>query len=105
MTLKIDILYTEDCTEWQTAEQLLQQALNELGLEAEISYWMVESDRQAIEWDFAGSPTIFANGADLFPSSKNLTQGLTLRSYITEEGILGHPSYQMIVEALQAFTG
>ena len=103
MTLKIDILYTEDCTEWQTADQLVQQALNELGIEAEISYWMVESDRQAIEWGFAGSPTIFVNGADLFPSSRNSSQGLTLRSYITNEGIMGHPTYQMIIDALRAF--
>ncbi len=105
MTLKIDILYTEDCTEWQIADQLVQQALNELGLEAEINYWLVESDRQALDWAFAGSPTIFVNGADMFPSFKNASQGLTLRTYITDEGIMGHPTYQMVLDALSAFAG
>ncbi len=101
MTLQIDILYTKDCTDWETADRFLRQALDGLGLEAEFSYWPVETDRQAIEWDFIGSPTIRVNGYDLFPA-QGAAAGLKLRSYATEEGMLGHPTYAMIYAALEA---
>ena len=103
MALQIDILYTEDCTDWEIAAQLLQQALDDLGLEAEIQYWLITSDREATEVDFIGSPTIRVNGYDLFPAHSDIPAGLRLRSYITEEGVLGHPTYAMLYEALHAF--
>jgi len=104
MALQIDILYTKDCTGWQPADQLLRQALAELGLEAEINYWLVESDRQAFEYQFIGSPTIRVNGQDLFPDEK-AKPALRLRPYFSSEGMLDYPTYDMIVEALRRFVG
>lgn len=101
MTLHIDILYSEDCTGWEAADQLRRQALADLGLEAEIAYWPITSDAQAIETYFVGSPTIRVNGYDLFPV-EGATTGLKLRSYFSEEGLLEYPTYNMLVEALQA---
>ena len=101
MSLNIEILYSKDCTDWETAAQLMEQALAELGLESDITYWLVENDRQAIEWHFIGSPSVHINNADLFPS--DTPDGLRLRSYFTEEGLLGHPTYNMFLEALQAY--
>jgi hypothetical protein len=102
MSLQIDILYTSDCTDWELSRDLLLQALEDLGLQAEISYWLIENDRQALQTYFVGSPTIRVNGADLFPV-EGATAGLRLRSYWTESGIQGHPTYDMIHEALLAF--
>lgn len=102
MALQIDVVYTEDCTDWQTADQILRQVVADLGLQAEFNYWTVENDRQAIEWNFIGSPTIYVNGKDLFPTT-GVTAGLKLRSYITEEGLLGHPTYNMLYEALSPY--
>lgn len=104
MTLQIDILYIEDCTDWQNADQILKQVVADLGLQAEFKYWLVENDRQAIEWNFIGSPTIFVNGQDLFPTT-GVTAGLKLRSYFTEEGLLGYPTYDMLHAALQPLVG
>jgi hypothetical protein len=104
MALQIDILYMSDCTDWEDAAQLVQQALTDLGLEAEFQYWLIENDRQAIQTYFTGSPTIRVNGYDLFPV-EGATAGLRLRSYWTEEGLLGHPTYNMIREALGQYTG
>ena len=87
MTLQIDMLYTEDCSGWEIADDLLRQALDELGHEAEFAYWLISSDQQAIEAYFIGSPTIRVDGYDLFPL-EGATAGLKLRSYITEEGPL-----------------
>jgi len=100
MDLQVDILFTKDCTDWETADELVQQALQDLGLEADFNYWLVESDRKAIEYNFIGSPTIRVDGEDLFPV-RGSPAGLRLRSYFSAEGMLGHPTYDMLVAALQ----
>ncbi len=102
MALQVDILYTADCTDWQLAVELVQRALAELNLESEIQYYLIENDRQALQTFFIGSPTVRVNGYDLFPV-KGATAGLRLRSYLTDEGLLGHPTYAMILEALKPY--
>jgi hypothetical protein len=104
MALQIDILYMSDCTDWEIAAQLVQQVLTDLGLEGEFQYWLIENDRQAIQTYFTGSPTIRVDGYDLFPV-EGATAGLRLRSYWTEEGLLGHPTYNMLREALSQYAG
>jgi hypothetical protein len=103
MELQIDILFTKDCTDWETADELLQRALQDLGLKANIDYWLIESDRKAFEYKFIGSPTIRVDGEDLFPMKGSA--GLRLRPYFTSEGMLGHPTYEMIVAALKERLG
>lgn len=102
MALEIDIFYTKDCHNWQTAESLLQQALVDLGLEASFNHWLVKADHQAIEWNVPGSPTFRVNGYDLFPT-RQVPAGAQLRSYVTEEGVLDYPTYTMFYQALQAY--
>ncbi|MBN1430102.1 MAG: hypothetical protein JXB07_17155 [Anaerolineae bacterium] len=102
MALQIDILYTADCTDWETAVEIVQQVLVDLNLEAEFQYWLIENDRQAIEAYFTGSPTIRVNGEELFPVPGAIA-GLRLRSYWTEEGMLGYPTYNMVYEALSQY--
>ena len=104
MTLQIQILYIAGCTDWQETIELVQAATVELGLNAEITTIQVENDRQALQSFFVGSPTVLVNGADLFPV-EGATAGLRLRSYWTEEGLLGHPTYAMMLDRLSAFVG
>ena len=104
MALEIDILYTADCTDWEITGQLVQQVVEELALGAEIRYWLIENDRQALQAYFIGSPTVRVEGNDLFPV-RGATAGLRLRSYLTDEGIMGHPTLQMLREALGAYSG
>lgn len=104
MALEIDILYTADCTDWEITGQLIAQAVDELALEAEIRYWLIENDRQALQAYFIGSPTVRVDGNDLFPV-EGATAGLRLRSYLTDEGIMGHPTIQMIRDALGMYSG
>ncbi|NDJ52691.1 MAG: thioredoxin family protein [Chloroflexi bacterium] len=103
MSLAIDFMYMEDDQDWHIADDLLRQALADLGLEATIDYWLVETDRQAFDWFFYGSPTIRVNGDELFPPFADSVAGQHLRSYFTEEGVLGYPTYKMLVEALQVY--
>ena len=104
MAIEIDILYTSDCTDWEITGQLVQQVVEELALGAEIRYWLIENDRQALQAYFIGSPTVRVEGNDLFPV-RGATAGLRLRSYLTDEGIMGHPTLQMLREALGAYSG
>ena len=100
MTMQIDILYMEECTDWQIAAELVQQVLDDLGVSATIDYWLIGSDREATEAYFMGSPTIRVNGQDLFPVHSDVPAGMRLRSYFTEEGLLGHPTYAMLYDTL-----
>jgi hypothetical protein len=104
MPLEIDILYTNDCTDWEITGELIQQVSQELNLDVELRYWLIENDRQALQAYFIGSPTVRVDGSDLFPV-EGATAGLRLRSYLTDEGIMGHPTYQMLVSALSAYQG
>ena len=104
MTLQIQILYIADCTDWQETIDLVHQAIAELHLTADISIFQIENDRQALQSYFVGSPTVIVNGADLFPV-EGATAGLRLRSYWTEEGLLGHPTFAMLVDRLSGYAG
>ena len=104
MTLQIQILYIADCTDWQETIELVKHAVAELQLAAEISTFQIENDRQALQSYFVGSPTVLVNGAGLFPV-EGATAGLRLRSYWTEEGLLGHPTYAMLIDRLSAYVG
>lgn len=100
MSLQIDILYTDDNTDWQTAGELVRQALDALQLEASICYQAVSSDREAFELNFIGSPTVLIDGEDPWPMPK-APAGLRLRPYFSPEGMSDTPTYAMIVEALR----
>jgi hypothetical protein len=102
MALQIDVLYTRDCVDWEEYARLVDAALGELGVAAEFNYYLVQSDRQAVEIGFIGSPTIRVNGEDLFPVPR-AASGMRLRAYFTPEGMVGCPTYDMIREALSRF--
>jgi hypothetical protein len=102
--MNIDILYTEDDAGWSMVLEMVEHALDELNLDADIEARIVQSDRQAHEIGFVGSPTIRVDGEDLFPVH-GASAGLRLRSYWTDQGLLDMPTYPMIVDALRAFAG
>ncbi len=104
MTLRIDIPHTSDCTDWPTAAEFVAQVLNDRWLDAEVGSYPVKSDRQAIELNFIGSPTILVNGVAPWPIP-GAPAGLRLWPYFTEQGRLGHLTYAMLYDVLQAYTG
>jgi len=100
MTLTIDILYTADDNDWQELARLVREALDALGLEADLRYHEVKSDREAFELNFIGSPTVRIDGSDPWPIP-NAPAGLRLRPYFSAEGMVDYPTYPMLVEALK----
>lgn len=96
MLVRIDIVYTADCTSWEQTAFLVDQVLTDLGLQGEYFYWLCEDEDQAWEWDFIGSPTVLIDGKDPFRSPGE-EPGLRLRTYFSaEKGMVAHPTYEML---------
>ncbi|NLH08520.1 MAG: hypothetical protein GX484_13060 [Chloroflexi bacterium] len=95
MKVQVDIVYTADCTSWEKTAHLVNQVMTDLGLEGEFIYWLCESEEQAWEWDFVGSPTVLIDGKDPFRSPDD-EPGLKLRTYFSaEKGLVPYPTYEM----------
>lgn len=100
--VKIELLYFKDCPSWKNALEVLQASLDQLGISAQISLILVETQEAAEKHEFTGSPMIRVNGVDLFPTGQT-NYALGCRVYQTPEGYQGWPTQQMLTEKLQPF--
>lgn len=98
--MKIDVLYFRECPSWENAVSNLKQAANLERVRLDLTIREVTTDEEAKQFHFSGSPTIQADGKDLFPP-EHPEYGLSCRLYRTEEGLLGWPSVKMIREKLE----
>jgi hypothetical protein len=98
--MRVELLYFDDCPSWQTALDNLRTALAGLSLSAEVRLTRVETDAQAVERRFIGSPTLRVNGEDLFPTGHD-DYALGCRVYATPEGLRGWPTLEMVRTALE----
>ena len=100
--MKIEILYFEDCPSYKKAEDLVNNALDELGQEATVVLKRIEDDREAIQQEFLGSPTIRIYGVDIeTAASKNVDYGIRCRIYETKSGMMGWPEIETIKSAIK----
>jgi hypothetical protein len=99
--MQVTGLYFEDCPNWKTARQRLQEALAAAGRSGafEVSYQRVETPEEAERVGFRGSPTILIDGRDPW-AAPDAAIGLSCRIYRTEEGADASPSVAQLVEAL-----
>ena len=100
--MKIDLLYFDGCPSWESALTNLKAALIAEGLEVEIRLIKIESDEQATQLKFLGSPSFHVNGQDWWPEERN-TYNLSCRIYPTPQGIKGAPTVEMLREKIQAY--
>jgi len=106
--MQMEILYFDGCPTYLKAEKTLREVLEEEGLEAEVDLIAVNTDEEAQELRFAGSPTIRVNGEDLFPvpvANARAEYALGCRTYATPEGLRGAPTTEMLREALAKLDG
>jgi len=97
--INIELLYFDDCPSWRNAVDSLENSLKELALEQEINLIPVETQEEAVQNEFTGSPMIRVNGDDLFPTGQT-NYALGCRVYQTPDGYKGWPSEEMISEKL-----
>lgn len=97
---RIELLYFDGCPTYLEAERGLREVLAEKGVEVEISLAAVNTDEEARELRFPGSPTIRVDGRNLFPVPDRSTWALGCRVYPTPEGPRGAPTPEMLRAAL-----
>ena len=98
--MKIEILYFDGCPTYLEAEKALRKVLTREGAGAEVELVAVGSDEEAQRLRFPGSPTVRADGEDLFPVPERAEYALGCRMYATPEGLKGSPTAGMLEEAL-----
>ena len=98
--LKIELLYFDGCPSWENALEMLTASMKKLNAAKDIRLIAVESEQEAVEHQFTGSPMIRINGVDLFPTGQtNFTLGC--RVYQTPEGLKGWPTEEMILGLIE----
>jgi len=98
--MMIEVLYFDDCPSWKNALDILDESLKKLGISQEVALIPVETQEEAEDNKFTGSPMIRVNGVDLFPTGQT-NYALGCRVYQTPEGFKGWPTEEMISEKLQ----
>ena len=103
--MQMEILYFDGCPTYLEAEDTLRRILEEEGVDAEVDLVAVNTDEEAQELRFPGSPTIRVDGEDLFPVPERAEYALGCRMYTTPEGLRGSPTTEMLREALARMDG
>jgi hypothetical protein len=96
-TVELEVLYIDDCPNWEEAGSRLRDALQISGHDStRIRYRVLRTAADVEGTAFAGSPTITLDGIDLFPSA-GATSDLACRIYQTPTGLAGLPTTEQLV--------
>jgi hypothetical protein len=100
--LRVSFLYYEDCPSYDLALERLREVMVEEGITSEVEVIKVETEEQARQLRFIGSPTIRVDGQDIDPPS-DPHYALTCRVYRLEDNRISPlPSKDMIRRALRS---
>ncbi|MGD9146843.1 MAG: DUF2703 domain-containing protein [Anaerolineae bacterium] len=104
---RIEFLFWEDCPSHPQAWKLLEEVVDEVGVESEIEKIEVLTDEEAERLQFPGSPTIRVDGMDVDPDgAAQMGTALTCRVYVLEDRRFSPlPSKEMIRRALVGDSG
>jgi hypothetical protein len=101
--LDVEFLYWEECPSHERALELLREVLRDASLPDNVRIVEVETDQEAEDLSFPGSPTIRVNGVDIEPEVDDAAIGLTCRAYRNSRGkITPLPPKELIVRAVDA---
>src|SRR5437763_6197297 len=83
----IELLWWEGCPSTERALAALREALEQLGIEdSDVQMREIQTDEDALQTDFRGSPTILIDGVDLVPAKPGEPIGLSCRVYRRRDG-------------------
>lgn len=104
--MQIDFFYFEECPSHEQALERLRKVVSEESVEADISVVEVETEEQAQDLEFVGSPTILIEGRDISPHLEYPNYALTCRAYQLEDGRISPlPSEEMIRRTIKSVVG
>ena len=100
--MRVSFLYSEDCPSHDVALERLREVMDEEGISSGVEVVKVETEEQAREMRFVGSPTIRVNGQDIDPPDDS-RYALTCRAYrLADDRISPLPSKDMIRRAVRS---
>jgi hypothetical protein len=100
--MRVSFLYYEECPSYDLALERLREVMAEEGISREVEVIKVETEDQARELHFVGSPTIRVDRKDIDPPGDS-RYVLTCRAYRLEDGRISPlPSKDMIRRALRS---
>ena len=83
----VELLWWEGCPSTEAAITAVRDALTDLGLSGtEVRSREIQTDQDAREVGFLGSPTILIDGQDLVPVGEDDDIGLSCRVYRRRDG-------------------
>jgi hypothetical protein len=84
--MKVELLWWEGCPSHPEALEDLERVLREEDVDAEVELVEVESDEQAHDERFPGSPTVRLDGEDAIAPAEGEPFSLTCRVYRLRDG-------------------
>ena len=97
--MKVQLLYFDECPNWQVADARLREAVAAVGRATEVERVLVTTTEEAEAWGFHGSPSVLVDGQDPF-AEPGAPVGLSCRLYRTPAGVGGSPTVEQLVEVL-----
>ncbi len=99
--MEVELVYFEDCPNWQLAHARLLEALAALGrADVSVRLHLVRDPAEAEAAGMHGSPTILVAGRDLFPQEDD-GPVWSCRLYLVEGVFEGAPSLEALLAALR----
>ncbi|WP_420179882.1 thioredoxin family protein [Paenarthrobacter sp. TA1.8] len=99
--MEIEVFHIDNCPNTVTAVNHVEAALAALGREdIPVQLRRIETPADTLGTCFSGSPTIAADGTDIFPDGTP-TRDLACRIYHRSEGFSGTPDIDQVIEALR----
>jgi hypothetical protein len=99
--MRIELLYYPECPSHERALELIRDALTLEGITADIEVIRIDTQEQAEQYQFVGSPTIRIDGREVQPQP-HLPYRLTCRAFQHEDGRLSPlPSLMTLRAALR----
>jgi hypothetical protein len=99
--MKIELLYFDGCPSHAAFLPRVHELLAQAGVSAPVEQRRVESDADAQDQRFLGSPSLRVDGIDVDPGVADRTDyGLKCRLYATDDGLAGAPPDAWVLDAL-----
>ena len=64
--MRLQLLYIDECPNWQVADARLREALAAVGNTTDVERVLVATTEEAEAWGFHGSPSVLVDGEDPF---------------------------------------
>ena len=100
--MQVTLQYFDGCPSWRRAQDLVLEALRQLGLpETALTLQAVPTAAEAEAVGFRGSPTVLVDGDDPFADA-SAPVGLACRVFRTPDGLAGAPTLEQLLAAFRA---